>query len=111
LIEKNQKDTDEFYNQKVTQAKAIMEPFIFRRLKIDVLKDLPEKNQETVFCEMTPYQKTEYNRRLDFFKTRKMENLAIKENGSGKENSKKEDCIFGVWTELRYELTFSFRDA
>lgn len=74
-----------------------MEPFIFRRLKADVLKELPEKNHDTVVCEMTPYQEKEYFNLLDFYKKRKFEILAQNEAGA----HAKLDGIFGVLMELR----------
>lgn len=42
-------------------------PFILRRLKKDVLEELPEKIEETVFVEMSASQKALYERRRDYY--------------------------------------------
>lgn len=39
-------DKDWFYKEKIEQAKGIMRPFILRRIKADVLKQLPRKTEE-----------------------------------------------------------------
>lgn len=41
-------------------AKQIMKPFILRRLKEEVLRDLPVKSEEVVHCPMIPEQKKLY---------------------------------------------------
>jgi superfamily II DNA or RNA helicase len=42
-------------------------PFIMRRLKADVLKDLPPKMEQVLFVEMTPVQRDFYDRRRRFY--------------------------------------------
>lgn len=42
-------------------------PFILRRLKQDVLKDLPDKIEQTLYVEMSPKQKTFYDQRRMFY--------------------------------------------
>lgn len=64
-------DTDTFYNEKIAQAKGIMKPFIMRRLKDNVLKQLPKKIIEVIHCDMTLRQGKEYTRLVDQFKARK----------------------------------------
>ncbi len=45
-------------------------PFVLRRLKKDVLQELPEKIEQTLFVEMTPEQKDFYEqRRIFYYKT------------------------------------------
>jgi SNF2 family DNA or RNA helicase len=46
--------------QNIEQAKKIMEPFVLRRLKKDVLKDLPSKTNHTLSVELSPAQKEIY---------------------------------------------------
>jgi superfamily II DNA or RNA helicase len=41
-------------------------PFLLRRLKADVAKDLPEKIEQVAFCEMTDDQKAAYQQVLEF---------------------------------------------
>ncbi|CAL4092910.1 unnamed protein product, partial [Meganyctiphanes norvegica] len=50
-----------FEKERIEQAKRIMKPFFLRRLKVDVLKDLPEKKSETVICKMAEDQLKLYN--------------------------------------------------
>ncbi|MFT6808724.1 MAG: SNF2 family DNA or RNA helicase [Saprospiraceae bacterium] len=38
------------------ELKQITKPYILRRTKAEVLKDLPEKSEQVVFCEMTKHQ-------------------------------------------------------
>ncbi|OIR56533.1 MAG: TATA-binding protein associated factor Mot1, partial [Amphiamblys sp. WSBS2006] len=42
-----------------------IEPFVLRRLKEDVLPDLPEKTIQDYYCEMAPLQKTLYEKTED----------------------------------------------
>lgn len=42
----------------------MMTPFVLRRRKDQVLKDLPKKSERIEWCEMTPLQKTIYNETL-----------------------------------------------
>lgn len=55
-IEKN-------YDKKARQRlNKVTAPFIMRRLKKDVLKDLPEKVETDMLCEMTPFQEAFYHK-------------------------------------------------
>ena len=57
-------------------------PFILRRIKKDVLKDLPEKIEKTMYIEMNPEQKKLYEERRMYYYN--MVHSQIKENGIGK---------------------------
>ena len=48
-------------------AKAI-QPFMLRRTKDKVAKDLPAKTEQTLFCELPPSQRKEYDRLKDFYR-------------------------------------------
>ncbi|EPX74823.1 helicase SWR1 [Schizosaccharomyces octosporus yFS286] len=48
--------------QRISRAKSIMNPFILRRKKADVLSDLPEKIQLVEYCRMEPSQKDIYEK-------------------------------------------------
>ena len=52
-----QKDNDESL---IDELKKLTGPYILRRTKSEVLKDLPEKTEQYVFCEMSVKQKTQY---------------------------------------------------
>ncbi|TDL24318.1 hypothetical protein BD410DRAFT_786432 [Rickenella mellea] len=45
---------------RVSRAKKMMTPFVLRRRKDQVLKDLPKKSERIEWCEMTPLQKSIY---------------------------------------------------
>lgn len=81
-------DNDTFYMEKINQAKGIMKPFILRRVKDDVLKQLPKKSQEVIFCDMHVRQEKEYNKLLAFYKNKKDE--LIKEINRVKEELAKQ---------------------
>ncbi|KAJ6257814.1 ATP-dependent helicase fft2 [Drechslerella dactyloides] len=51
--------------ERVRRAKAIMTPFVLRRRKLQVLKDLPKKFRTVIECELTPVQAKLYQRFLD----------------------------------------------
>jgi SWI/SNF-related matrix-associated actin-dependent regulator 1 of chromatin subfamily A len=46
--------------QRITRAKTMMTPFVLRRRKIHVLKDLPKKHHRVEYCEMRPQQRLIY---------------------------------------------------
>jgi len=45
----------------VEKVKKILRPFVLRRLKRDVLSDMPEKQEKIVQCQLTDLQRTLYN--------------------------------------------------
>lgn len=56
-----------FEQDQVAQARKIMKPFVLRRLKEDVLKDLPPKTDETMTCPLYPSQKEKYDELIKAF--------------------------------------------
>ncbi|KAI8350074.1 SNF2 family N-terminal domain-containing protein [Mortierella sp. GBAus27b] len=48
--------------ERIIRARHLLAPFVLRRKKIQVLKDLPRKEQEVVYCDLHPDQKVLYNR-------------------------------------------------
>ncbi|CAG9774088.1 unnamed protein product [Ceutorhynchus assimilis] len=65
LFQKNSKVKDKdlvpaFEREQIEQAKRIMKPFVLRRLKRDVLQDLPKKTDLVVTVLMSPAQKSHY---------------------------------------------------
>lgn len=70
-----------------TQYKAVIKaakPFILRRSKNDVLKDLPPKIEEIFYCEMTPAQQKSYQELKDFYRTSLMKNSSSAHGGQRK---------------------------
>uniref|UniRef100_A0A0N4UIY2 SWI/SNF-related matrix-associated actin-dependent regulator of chromatin subfamily A containing DEAD/H box 1 homolog n=1 Tax=Dracunculus medinensis TaxID=318479 RepID=A0A0N4UIY2_DRAME len=49
-----------YESEKIEQAKAILQPYILRRLKSDVLENLPIKHDRIIFCSMIDEQKRIY---------------------------------------------------
>ncbi len=52
------------------QLSKAIRPFILRRTKQEVLKDLPDKTEQTLFCEMTPKQKRQYNELREHYRVK-----------------------------------------
>jgi len=54
-------ETDTYHREKMLQLRGIMNSFVLRRLKADVLKELPVKKSDRISCEMTPNQRFVYD--------------------------------------------------
>ena len=74
-----QRDND---REVVQELRKKIYPFILRRTKKEVLKDLPEKIEKVMYIEMNPEQKKIYEERRLFYY--KLVNDQIKEHGIGK---------------------------
>ncbi|XP_056140395.1 SWI/SNF-related matrix-associated actin-dependent regulator of chromatin subfamily A containing DEAD/H box 1A [Lampris incognitus] len=74
---KSHEEKSSFERDRITQAKLIMKPFILRRLKSEVLQQLPAKEEKLVFCSMSEKQQALYQ---NLFKKLKHSN-----NGEKKE--------------------------
>lgn len=59
IFQLSSSDSD-FARQRAVEAKAILDPFVMRRIKANVLKDLPPKTDETIRVEMNPDQIEQY---------------------------------------------------
>uniref|UniRef100_A0AAY4A9T4 DNA helicase n=1 Tax=Denticeps clupeoides TaxID=299321 RepID=A0AAY4A9T4_9TELE len=55
------KDQSSFEKERIAHAKLIMKPFILRRVKSEVLKQLPAKEERVDFCPMTDRQQELYD--------------------------------------------------
>lgn len=58
----------QFERERIEQAKKIMRPFVLRRLKNDVLRDLPKKSEQVVKIKLTKSQSKLYQNLIDSFK-------------------------------------------
>ncbi|XP_043253834.1 SWI/SNF-related matrix-associated actin-dependent regulator of chromatin subfamily A containing DEAD/H box 1 homolog [Colletes gigas] len=56
-----------FEQDQVKNAKQIMKPFVLRRLKAEVLRDLPEKTDRVIRCPMTKRQQKLYQNLIEEF--------------------------------------------
>ncbi|MFK5952838.1 MAG: DEAD/DEAH box helicase [Desulfobacterium sp.] len=70
-------------------------PFILRRLKMEVLTDLPERMEQTLYVEMTGPQKELYHQRREMYRT------AIREQIQTKGLKQSQFFIFQALNELR----------
>uniref|UniRef100_A0A673H364 DNA helicase n=1 Tax=Sinocyclocheilus rhinocerous TaxID=307959 RepID=A0A673H364_9TELE len=58
---KSSEEQSSFERDRITHAKLIMKPFILRRVKSEVLKQLPAKEEQVEFCAMSEKQQELYN--------------------------------------------------
>ena len=86
------KEQDE---QAATDLRRHIMPFILRRLKQDVLTELPDKVERRQICEMTPKQDKVY--KAWFLKSKKEFNEVLKERNMGESKIK----ILAILTRLR----------
>uniref|UniRef100_A0A146Z2W6 DNA helicase n=1 Tax=Fundulus heteroclitus TaxID=8078 RepID=A0A146Z2W6_FUNHE len=66
---KSYEEQSRFERDRITQAKLIMKPFILRRVKNEVLKQLPAKEEKIEFCSMSEKQQTLYEALLKKLKS------------------------------------------
>ncbi|RZF34532.1 hypothetical protein LSTR_LSTR013246 [Laodelphax striatellus] len=80
-------DKLKFDKENIAKAKKVMMPFILRRLKADVLQDLPSKTSTVLECPMLESQEAQYKELLQ----------------DAKDNAAKEEsyCNMSVMTQLR----------
>ncbi|MFW6101080.1 MAG: DEAD/DEAH box helicase, partial [Bacteroidota bacterium] len=68
-IEKNKDQVQE------AKLQAIIDPFILRRTKNQVAKELPQKMEQVIYCEMTEEQKSYYEKEKSKIRNTILENL------------------------------------
>ncbi|QCR23953.1 DEAD/DEAH box helicase [Pontibacter sp. SGAir0037] len=73
-----EKEKDE---QKTRKLHALIKPFILRRHKSQVAKELPEKIEHTTYCKMTEEQEHAYEETKSYYRNKILKSL--EENGSG----------------------------
>jgi intein/homing endonuclease/superfamily II DNA or RNA helicase len=67
------RNADEETRQLLAQA---LRPFILRRTKGQVAKDLPAKQEQTIFCELEPEQRKLYNELRDHYRSTLLDRVA-----------------------------------
>ena len=70
-------------DQIVSKIRSLTGPFLLRRFKSDVLKDLPEKQEQTVYCNFDDSQRELYEIMLDSIRhemNRKVDRFEMKSN-------------------------------
>lgn len=66
---KSHEEQSRFERDRISQAKLIMKPFILRRVKSEVLKQLPAKEEKVEFCSMSEKQEVLYQTLMKKLKT------------------------------------------
>lgn len=72
-------------DQIVSKVRSVTGPFLLRRFKTDVLKDLPKKQEQTVYCDFDDSQRELYETMLDSIRyemNRKADRFEMKSNSS-----------------------------
>ncbi|GFO08557.1 swi/snf-related matrix-associated actin-dependent regulator of chromatin subfamily a containing dead/h box 1-like [Plakobranchus ocellatus] len=77
----DEKQKSRFERDRIAQAKRIMKPFILRRLKRDVLQQLPKKTEYIEKCTMTPSQQDLYDNLVNKYSL-EISEVTTDENGS-----------------------------
>ncbi len=62
----------------LAQLGMALRPFILRRTKEQVLKDLPEKTEQILYCELSPLEEKKYKELKDFYWSRLSDEFASK---------------------------------
>ena len=83
----------EFVQEKTDQAKEILRPFILRRIKENVLKDLPGKIEQYVTLDMTDDQAKLYNQIVNMYSERVKARKARKEREKREKLAEKVEII------------------
>jgi len=68
--------------EKAARLQAIIKPFILRRTKDQVAKELPSKTEQTIFCEMTEEQAERYESVKSEYRNALLDNT-LQQNGKG----------------------------
>lgn len=50
----------------------LINPYLLRRMKVDVATDLPKKSEQVLFCKLTPSQRRSY---LQFIHSKEMDKI------------------------------------
>lgn len=75
--------------------KAKISPFLLRRLKMDVLSDLPPKQEQVIYVDMNDEHKAFYNKKRDYYRQILNDQIAV--NGIDKSKF----AIFQAFNDLR----------
>ena len=64
-LTKTKQDGDQAHVKLLAQA---IRPFILRRTKKEVLSELPDKTEQTLYCELPPKERKEYDELRDYYR-------------------------------------------
>ncbi|KAG8194241.1 hypothetical protein JTE90_024572 [Oedothorax gibbosus] len=82
-VSKSDTNKNSYEKQRIDHAKRIMKPFVLRRLKKDVLQDLPPKHDETKLCPMVEDQAKKYAELVEKFSVEVQNNKEENVSSSG----------------------------
>lgn len=88
-----------FEQTQIEQAKLVMQPFVLRRLKQDVLQSLPKKTTTVLRIQMSDSQKQKYSELLDYY--RNQANLCAIEASNSASTTTKENNGMAIMMEMR----------
>ncbi|ORX75474.1 hypothetical protein BCR32DRAFT_210263 [Anaeromyces robustus] len=71
--------------ERVSKARQIMDPFVLRRRKDEVLRELPKKFEKVVYCEATDYQRKLYQQVIETTRSKLNNNMNDKDNTENKQ--------------------------
>lgn len=80
-----------------------MKPFILRRVKNEVLRQLPKKTEEIILCDMTTHQQKEYSRLIANYKNRQ-DQLAIETAETAKALDDKMNKVSAKYTDEVFDI-------
>lgn len=104
-------------HERVSRAKRMMTPFVLRRRKDQVLKELPKKSERIEWCEMTALQQEIYrqtmqrSRRVLMEESEEEDELAIAEAAGQKGRPKKKKQIKAQQQDLSSNVLMDLRKA
>jgi SWI/SNF-related matrix-associated actin-dependent regulator of chromatin subfamily A containing DEAD/H box 1 len=104
-------------HERVSRAKQMMTPFVLRRRKDQVLKELPKKTERIEWCDMTDIQKTIYHqtmqrsRRVLLEESDEEDELAIAEAAGQKGRPKKKKQLKAQQQDLSSNVLMDLRKA
>lgn len=104
-------------HERVSRAKQMMTPFVLRRRKDQVLKELPKKTERIEWCDMTDIQKTIYHqtmqrsRRVLLEESDEEDELAIAEAAGQKGRPKKKKQLKSQQQDLSSNVLMDLRKA
>ncbi len=78
------KDNDDSYNDKLIKLKQVTSPFIMRRKKIDVAKELPDKIENNIYIDLGEKQKILYSNEVKNVKNEIDELLKVNDFNASK---------------------------
>ncbi|XP_076445086.1 SWI/SNF-related matrix-associated actin-dependent regulator of chromatin subfamily A containing DEAD/H box 1B-like [Babylonia areolata] len=67
MISRGDGEQGKYEKERIAHAQRIMRPFVLRRLKKDVLMQLPKKEEEVQYCPLLPHQRALYDTLLHTF--------------------------------------------